>query len=332
MARSAKKVTYKDIAREAGVSIAAVSFVLNRSGSVGPEVSERILKAVKSLGYRRNQLAQAMRTGRSKTFGLVLPDLCNPFFPELAQAIGDSARRAEYSILLAESGNGNHEREALERLASHGVDGICWCPSSRQDLPAELNLGVPVVVIDRPLPHYDVVMSNYRMGGALLAQDIRSAGLHAVGLVVGPHDMPGTDQRRDALVDALDADCTIVWEVENDYDTDLRPDVVKALALRAVDAVVCANDMIAIGVVRQLAQLGAHVPQDVAVFGFDDIPWSAIVEPALTTIRQPLREIGEAAVRLLLHRIGAPDGAPCCEELDVSLIRRASTTNRDERG
>jgi len=325
-----KRLTYKDIAKAAGVSTTAVSFVLNRTGSISEEVRARVLATAKAMSYRPNQRAQALRTGRSMTFGLVLPDLRNPFFPELANAIGERARKSGYSIVLAESGDEEREREALDRLTSHGVDGICWCPTSKKDLPTELDTRVPIVVIDRPMPRYDAVASNDVMGGKLIADLVCQSGFASVGMVLGPQDMPGIDQRRHAIVDALGARCPVLWEIENDLTVDLRPAVVARLRHASVDVVICANDMIAIGVIRTLQQLGFDVPADISVLGFDDIPWARLVQPALTTIRQPLREIGRVAIQLLLRRIASPKSAISTRHIDVSLIMRGSTPSRQD--
>src|SRR5258706_1490590 len=188
--RESRRATIRHIAALAGVSTAAVSFALNGTGSVGEEVRSRILKAAEDLDYRRNQSAHSMRTGRSQTIGLVLPDLCNPFFPELAQAVEDAARRAGYAVLLADSGNGAEERESLELLTRHGVDGICWCPRSSGDAGALRALPTPMVLIDRPLPGYDVVHSDYEMGGRLLVEHLAGARYRRIGLLAGREDIP----------------------------------------------------------------------------------------------------------------------------------------------
>ncbi|MBL9069176.1 MAG: LacI family DNA-binding transcriptional regulator [Sphingopyxis sp.] len=323
--KSGKRVTIKDIARETGASIATVSFVMNNTGSVGREMKARVLKAAEELGYRRNQLAKTMRTGRSHMIGLVLPDLCNPFFPELAHSVGEAARRSGYAVILVESNDGQSEAEGLERLAVYGVDGICWCPSSKRDLLTDLNISVPTVVVDRPMPNHDMVTSNYAMGGKLLADYILASGYRNIALVTGPKNFPGTAQRRKGLVEALDGRIPIAWECANAFSIEIGTEVRQALARKDMDLVVCANDTIAIGVIGALGELGRRVPEDVAVVGFDDIPWSVLVHPPLTTIRQPLQAIGAQAVSLLIARIERPDAPLKRVEVDVELVQRRST-------
>ena len=327
--KNGRRVTIKDIAREAEASIATVSFVMNGSGSVSSEMKARVLKVAADLGYRRNQLAKTMRTGRSDMIGLVVPDLCNPFFPELAHAVGEAARRLGYAVMLVESNDGENEAEGLERLAVHGVDGICWIPSSKRDLLADLNIAVPAVVIDRPMPNHDMVTSNYRMGGQLLADFIVSGGYSNIALVTGPENFPGITQRRQGLIAALDGRVPIVWECENPFSIDIVEPVRDALARKDADLIVCANDTIAIGVISALGKLGLRVPDDVGVVGFDDIPWSVLVHPPLTTVRQPLDLIGAEAVALLVARIERPDAPLRRVEVDVELIQRRSTPWRE---
>src|ERR1700730_1717852 len=163
-------VTVKDIAAAVGVSVATVSNVLNSRPNVGRVNRQKVLRVAKQLGYRPNRAAQAMRTGRTRAIGLILPDLTNPFFPELAQAVENTARSLGLLVCLIDSqGRVDGEADGFALLMQHAVDGIIWCPVGAS-LPAHLkNLARPVVLIDRPRPGYAVVHSNYVMGGGLLA-------------------------------------------------------------------------------------------------------------------------------------------------------------------
>lgn len=323
--RTGKRATIKDIAALSGVSTAAVSFALNGTGSVGEEVRQRVLAAAKALDYQRNHSAISMRTGQSHTIGLVLPDLCNPYFPELAQAVEDAARRAGYAVLLADSGNGRDERESLERLVRHGVDGICWCPDTVVDRETIRTLSTPIVLVDRPLPGFDVAHSDYEMGGRLLVEHLAKAHHRRIGLLAGRQDVPGAAERRNGFVDALVPELTLVWEARTAHSLDLDAEAAAQLGRRDVDVIVCANDVIAIAAIRLLKQQGLEVPRDVAVVGFDDIPWSTIVTPNLTTIRQRVTEIGHKGVELLLRRFADPAGPFLTVALGVELVVRESS-------
>lgn len=319
------RVTIKDVAREAGVSTTAVSFVLNGRGQISNEVAARIHAAILAVGYRPNTQARAIRTGRTRTIGLVVPDLRNPFFPELADAVGNAIFKAGYAMLFGYGHDVERERESLLRFAAEGVDGICWCPVSDRDTPREIGLTQPVVVIDRPIDHYDSVLSNYRMGGALLAEEILRRGACSIGLINGPADLSFSLARRGALLDALNGACELVWDINNPFSIRLEEETRQCILSHPVDAIICANDTIAIGALRLLRQAGVAVPQQTIVTGFDDIPFAELTEPSLTTIRQPLQEIGDRAIDLLLARIAQPDRPVSRLEVDVALIPRETT-------
>ena len=140
----------KDVAKKAGVSVATVSYVLNDSGSVSRRVRNKVLAAVRTLGYMPNRAAQAMRTGRTKTLGLVLPDLLNPVFPEMAQAFENATRELGYSIFLVDTKHSTEiETQGIDSLIQQGVDGIIWFPKTQKNTIREISTHVPVVVLDR---------------------------------------------------------------------------------------------------------------------------------------------------------------------------------------
>jgi LacI family transcriptional regulator len=255
----------------------------------------------------------------------VLPDLRNPFFPELADVVGNALFEAGYAMLIGYGHDEDRERESLSRFAAEGVDGICWCPFSDRDTPAEIGMSQPIVVIDRPIEGYDTVSSNYRMAGRLLADELRRCGRRRIGLVNGPDGLSISRARRAALIEAM-SDCEIVWEVHNPFSVDLEEGTRDLLITQSVDAIVCGNDAIAIGVLRILRDAGVIVPGRTIVMGFDDIPIAELVEPPLTTVRQPLQDIGDKAVELLMQRMAYPNRALERIELDVVLCRRGSTS------
>src|SRR5215469_403077 len=156
--------TVKDIAAAVGVSVATVSNVLNGRPNVGRAIRQQVLRAAKRLGYQPNRAAQAMRTGRTRAIGLVLPDLTNPFFPELAQAVENTARSRGLLVCLVDSQSRSEgEADGFALLMQHAVDGIIWCPLGPRVPSGIKELARPVVLIDRPRPGYAVVHSNYVM-------------------------------------------------------------------------------------------------------------------------------------------------------------------------
>ena len=318
--------TIKDIAAKVGVSVATVSNVLNEKPNVGSTVRRKVLRAAKELGYRPHRAAQAMRKGRTRAIGLVLPDLTNPFFPQLAQAVENNARQLGLLVCLIDSQDSlAGEADGLTLLAQHGVDGIIWCPVGTDIPPPIRTLARPVVVIDRPRPGFPVVHSNYLLGGELLARHALEHGHRRVGLLSGPRNLESAQQRRDGFVGAFPERNGIAWEVRVGFDGNLPRDARNALLHReGATLIVAGNDLIAINAVRFLTQHGARVPDDVSIVGFDDISWARIVTPGLTTIAQPLPAIGTRAVELLQAGMSGAALALKSTVFDVSLVERDS--------
>ena len=322
----AKMVTVKDIATAVGVSVATVSNVLNDRPNVGADNRRKVLEVARKLGYRPNRAAQAMRTGRTRTIGLVLPDLTNPFFPELAQAVENKARSLGLLVCLIDSQSRAHsESEGFAMLMQHAVDGVIWCPLGSRVPDSLNNATCPVVLIDRPRPEYSVVHSNYVLGGQLLAKYVLSMGHTRVALLSGPRNLESARQRRDGFVKAYPRDIHIAWEVNVPFDGVLTADAVGALKRhRNATLIVAGNDLIAISAIRCLSEHGLAVPDDISVTGFDNIRWADVVTPRLTTIAQPVGAIGARAVELVLERLNGKKMPAQRQVFDVELIERDS--------
>lgn len=326
-------VTVKDIAAAVGVSVATVSNVLNERPNVGDATRRKVLEVARRLGYRPNRAAQAMRTGRTRTLGLVLPDLTNPFFPELAQAVENKARSLGLVVCLIDSQSSLHsESDGFSLLLQHAVDGIIWCPLGPR-LPASLKkLTGPIVLIDRPRPGFAAVHSNYEMGGRLLAEYALRMGHTRIGLLSGPQQLESARQRRDGFANAFPEDIQIAWEVSVSFDGVLTAQAIDALERgRKATLIVAGNDLIAISAMRCLSNLGVAVPDEVSVTGFDNIRWTDLVTPRLTTIAQPVGAIGARAVEMLMERIEGQNVAPARTVFDVELIERDSVKPRRAR-
>jgi LacI family transcriptional regulator len=322
--------TLQDVARKAGVSAATVSYVLNNTGKVGEDVQQLVRAAAKSIRYRVNHVARATRTGQTLSIGLILPDLTNPFFPEIAHVIQSAARSAGYAVFLIDSeGDAGIERTGTEDLIDSGVEGIIWFPASDQDSLAEFQDDIPIVVVDRPLPNYDTISSDYVSGGAMLAEHVTSAGHNSVGMVLGPMSLSSAIQRRDGFVNAIAGKGVIAWEVENEFSIQLNEATRKQIEDSSVSLIVCGNDLIALGVMRALHDLGRRVPDEVSVVGFDDIPWAGYSIPGLTTVRQPFAALGKEAAALLIRRIAGEDSPYMRLKLGMRLIPRGSLTRRE---
>lgn len=320
-----KPVSIRDVAREAGVSTAAASYALNGKRGLAEDTRQRVLAAAEKLQYHPNKSAQRMRTGRSDTIGLVLPDIGNPFFPRFARAVQQAAGEAGKSVLLVDTGNDPAaDLEGVRKLSRHGVDGIIWWPTVADALDMALADCPPLVLVDRTADGIDSVTSDHRTGGRLMAEQVAATGCRRIGLIRGPANFTTAALRRDGFVAALDEPGRIVWEFENAFAPPLLEPLRKLLLSGAADVIVCPNDLIAIEVIRLLRAVGVEVPAKVSVTGFGDILFSDMISPPLTTIHQPVFELGLAAVELLLRRIDDPEAPAERRILPVRLILRES--------
>lgn len=312
----------KDVAKAANVSTATVSNVLNGTKAVTPEVHQRVLEAVAALGYQPNLHARSLRTGQSRTLGVVVPDLTNPYFPALVQAIETTARSAGYALIVMDAGNdAERETEALTLLTSYRVAGVIWVPVGDQHTPA---WPFPVVTVDRPVPGCDTVVADHLQGGSLVAQHAIALGHRRVGLLSGPRSLASAALRREGFLHAAAGRLELVWEHEVPFSSELPPHVSACLAAPGCSLVVCANDAVAVGVLRIVRLTGLRVPDELSVIGFDDVPWADFIDPALTTVRQPLAALGAGAVTMLHARISEP-GLPLQRRtLPVALVARRS--------
>ena len=320
-----RRVTLKQVAQAAGVSLASASYAINGAGSVGEATREHVLKIAAQLGYRPNQSAKAMKTGKTGAIGLILPDLTNPFFPSLAQGVIQAARAQGYSVFLTDTeGSVEAEERAVGLMIDHGVDGVVWFPIADVAPVERLIEGVPTVVLDRNLPGYDVIQADYAEGGRLAAEHLIAAGHVDIGVISGPHAASSARQRAEAAIAVVRERGALAWHVHNAFSLDLEPSVMAALERRSATAVIAGADLIAIGVMRHVRKMGLSVPDDVSVVGFDDIPWAQLHTPALTTIDMPVEEMAAAAVETLVRRM-AHRGEPRRRVVfNVELVARES--------
>lgn len=323
-----------DVAREAGVSSMTVSRVINEKGEVSEATRERVLAVIEQLGYRPSGIARGLATRRTGTLGLVVPDVANPFFADVARGVEHGAYAEGYNVFLCNTEE-DPERElaVLKSLEEKRVDGLVLC-SSRLD-EAELRTVVSrhrkVVLVNRLLEGDRVgsVLIDDETGGRLATGLLIEAGHQAIGYLSGPAVSHSGRQRakgyRAALEHAgLSADAS--WVRHCPPMVAGGQDVAYELLSThpEISALFCYNDLVAVGALQACSELGRQVPDDVAVVGYDDIPLAALVTPALTTCRVPRYELGSQTVSLLLDQIN--DCLDDCEEIVLApeLIVRAS--------
>jgi LacI family transcriptional regulator len=323
-----------DVAREAGVSLMTVSRVLNKKGDVSADTRQHVLKIVKRMDYRPSGVARGLATQHTGTLGLVMPDVANPFFAGVARGAEDQAYSEGYNVLLCNT-NEDPQREVaiLQSLEEKRVDGLVLC-SSRLDerlLHPLLEHHPAAVLVNRRLEGngVGVVMVDDEVGSRTITELLLQAGHQAIGFLAGPAASYSGQQRakgyRAAMV-AAGLPYNPIWVRNCSAFVEGGVTATRELliAYPALTALVCYNDLVAVGALHACAELGRRIPQDLAVAGFDDIPLVDRITPPLTTCHVPRYDLGARAMRLLLDRISGC--AAECQEvvLPVELIVRAS--------
>ena len=308
-----ERVTISDVASEAGVSMMTVSRVINNKGEISDSTRQHVLEVIERLGYRPSGIARGLATKRTGTLGLVVPDIANPFFSDLALGAEDKAYAEGYNIFLCNTKE-DPQREAatLESLAEKRVDGLIVCSSRLADdvLCTALEDHPVAVLVNRRLPDCDagLVYIDDLAGGRLVTEHLLQSGHRAVGFLAGPPTSYSGRQRGDGYRAALDAaglSYNTAWVRHSSSDVGGGRDVGLALLTDhpELTALFCYNDLVAVGLLQACAELGRRVPDDVAIAGFDDIFLAALVTPPLTTCRAFCYDLGAQVMELLLDRI-----------------------------
>ena len=318
------RVSMALVAARAGVSGQTVSRVVNDSPRVDPATRERVEKAMAELGYRPHRAARALRTGRSQTIGLVVTTLATVGNSRMLQATAEAAAERGYALTLVTASGG--VAEAFEHLAEQEVDGAIVLNEASAQVPtAQRPAGLRLVVVDAATDDgFISVHSDHAGGAALATARLLEAGHPIVHHLAGPVGSFAAAERergwRDSLVAAGIGAPEVVrgdWSAESGYAA--------GAALSVASAVFCANDQMALGLLRALAESGRRVPEDVAVIGFDDVPDAANYRPPLTTIRQDFTALARRAVAALVADIEGEGQASGPSIIPTLLIERAST-------
>lgn len=320
----------REVAEAAGVSVATVSRVINRTRAVNPEAEQAVERAVGELGYRPNHLASALRRQRTGSVAMVVPHIANPYFPRLVQAVERALAADGHQLLLADSHDDpDVERDRVTTLLDRRVDGLLLVPSHEHDsrnLLAEVD--VPYVLLDRSVAGVDSdrVVTDDAAGVRSAVAHLRERGRRRLAYVGAA---PGTSTARVRLEtfrrEVGDEAPVLLGDFTLDWGRDAAR---RLLAGDLPDAIVSANDLTAIGVALELRAAGVALPRQVAITGYDDIGFAEVSYPALTTIRQPVDEVGTAAVGLLLDRLRGEEPDARAVRLQPRLVVRDSTGGR----
>jgi LacI family transcriptional regulator len=328
-------VTIRDVAERAGVSVATASRVLTGSRNVSPVLAERVNTAARALGYRHNAVASALRRGRTNTVGMIVPEIGNPFFPSIVEAVERRLQESGRDLFLCDAQQDvTIERHRARALADRQVDGLIIVPVSATESRATLVEAVqrtPVVQVDRYVEEYpaDWVGVNDELGVGLAVEHVVALGARRIAFVSASLDSSSAQQRyagfeRVVKRHGLPSDTPRLLGT-------FRAEWGRSAALQMLaeepfpDAVVCGNDEIAIGLLGEFRRSRIRVPEDVLVTGFDDIRFAQLADPPLTTVRQPGEQLAAECIRLLDARMIDRDLPVQRVAIAPSLVVREST-------
>jgi LacI family transcriptional regulator len=333
-------VSIKEVAARAGVSVATVSNVLNRPEIVAQATRDRVNEAIRELGFVRNESARQLRAGRSRMIGLVVLDVANPFFTDLARGVEDEASKDGLAVILCNSDDQDRkEKRYLELLEEHRVQGVLITPvvGTGSRLARLQKRGTPVVLVDRRSPfrgQCSVAVDDV-LGGDLAVSHLLSIGHERIAYASGPLGIRQVADRRDGALRAL-ANAGLPPERLRVIDAGSlnvgagQKAGAEVVALPAADrptAVFCANDLIAMGFLQEMTRHRIRVPEDVSIVGYDDIDFAAAAAVPLTSVRQPRQQLGRSAARMLIDESAADESHQHQQVIfEPKLIVRQSTT------
>jgi LacI family transcriptional regulator len=320
--------TIKDVAKKAGVSTATVSRVLNGDSRVTPPFRKAVLEAVEALNYQRDRTARRLRAKVSQTIGLIISDIQNPFFTSVARGVEDEAYNNGYNLLLCTSDEDlQKERLYLDIMLAESAAGVIISPGSEQENTIEpiLKAGVPVVVVDRRVEGaaVDTVMVDNFESTRQAVGHLLDLGHRRIGFVGGPPQVTTARERRAGYERAY---C--------DRGIELDPDLIKASNFKLTGgytatcellenddpptALFTANCLTTLGALNRIHERGLAIPQEIAIVGFDDMPWATSLNPPLSVVAQPTYELGRKTAQLLFRRIKDRN----CDVMEVRLKPR----------
>jgi DNA-binding LacI/PurR family transcriptional regulator len=327
----------REIARRAKVSTATVSRTINRVPTVDPALAKRVLKIIEDMGYYPNTQARALVSGKSRIFGLIVSEITNPFFPEIVQAFEDIAVQNHYEILLTSTVHDPKRMElAVRRMIERRVDGVAILTFGMEDsLIADLRFRkVPLVFVDVGPQAAGItnIRVNYQEGIREAVRHLAKLGHKRIAFVTGPTQLKSAGARRAAFETSMqELGLPVAQEliVTGDHKVEGGVSAFSKLASlsRRPTAILCSNDMTAVGVMREAYERGISIPRELSLIGFDDIRLAEFTTPPLTTVRMSQKLLAEYAFQALRDEAERRDASPNGKEVELqtTLILRGST-------
>ena len=304
----------QDVARHAGVSISTVSRVLNDRGRVNAEVVANVQAAIQALHYTPNRAARSLRTQQSRIIGLLISDIQNPFFTVLVRGIEDVVQQNGYSLILCNSDeNEQKERQYIEVLCAEHVAGAIIVPTHENQRSMRIfdNQHIPVVAVDRRVPNVDTVLVDNKRGAYEAVSHLITNGYQRIGIITGPHNTTTGRERLEGYYKALE-EAGIAIDPAIMRSGSFKMDSGRALANElldvepGIDALFITNNLMTLGALQALHDRNLQVPNDIGIVGFDEMPWATLGSISLTTVTQPVYEIGSTAAMRLFQRLQNP--------------------------
>jgi LacI family transcriptional regulator len=331
-----RPVTIRDVAREAGASVSTVSAALNGTDYVSQEMRGKIQKAIARLRYRPNDLARSLRMRKSQTLAAIVPDLSNNFFTDVLRGMEDVAVSHGYTLLIGDSREKwNEEKKYLDIFGRRRVEGIVRIPAMDDPGGQTENLlgNIPVVYLDRRPSNKDSCLAFVGLDNIQAAHDatkyLQSLGHRRIALITGPKTTRSAADRAEGYRMAMRAMRMPVREelihyASFDISSGTRAASEMLTWLERPTAIFCTNNTLTIGALEAIHDLGLRCPEEISLLGFDDAYWASLVRPRLTMVRQPAREIGITATRILLDHIGHQSNPASEILLSTQLVIRES--------
>ena len=320
----------RDVARIAGVSPATVSRVMNGTANVNEEKRQKVEDAIAQTGFCPNELARALYKKSSRIIGVIVPDIENPFFSELAKAVEDEAFQKGYRMLLCSSGN-NQEKEMqnIQMLVQMKADGIIIMTNCAGTGKMLKTCQVPVILVDRNVEGVNenaIVESDHYKGGYLAAEHLVKCGCKNIVCLREPSGYSSGIRRYKGYLDVCQKYGLKEQYVNCTYDYEDGRNAAKEAMEKYpdLDGIIASNDMVAMSVYKQLRKMGKKIPEEIQLIGFDDVNFGQVFTPELTTIHQPIREMGTVAAQIV-ERCVEGQSYEKRNVFDVKLIQRETT-------
>lgn len=296
--------TIHDVAKRANVSVATVSRYLNQNGYVGKKSKEAIERAIRELNFVPNNVARTLSTKKSNLIGLIIPDIENPFFPELARAVEDTAFRYGYTVVLCNSDEDpNKEKHYLKVLTQEYVAGII-ITSTDEKISGQTN--IPIVALDR-VPKTDIptVTTNNKLGAEMAGRFILECGAKEFLILKGPKQLVSSEERLEGFLKALQGKNIKIHIAESPYELHDAENITFEFLEKhpSIDGIFGSSDVSAIGALKACEKMGRKVPEEIQIIGFDGIQLGNYTTPSLTTVAQKIYQLGETAAELLIQLI-----------------------------